>query len=63
MSFSRSGSTAPAFSFPIGVGTFTDVNASNAVFTSNVYASLYRGDGGLTSHRTTVGGGDDTNTF
>jgi len=52
MSFSRSGSTAPAFSFPIGVGTFTDVNAS-----------LYRGDGGLTSHRTTVGGGDDTNTF
>ena len=45
MSFSRSGSTAPAFSFPIGVGTFTDVNASNTVT-----ASLYRGDGGLLSN-------------
>lgn len=47
MSFTRSGGVAPAFSFPIGVGTFTDVNASNAVFTSNVYSSFYRGDGGL----------------
>ena len=45
MSFSRSGSTAPAFSFPIGYGSFTDVNASNAVFTSNVYSSFYHGDG------------------
>jgi len=46
MSFTRSGGTAPAFSFPIGTGTFTDVNASNAVFTSNVYSSFYTGDGG-----------------
>ena len=46
MSFTRSGGVAPAFSFPIGVGTFTDVNASNAVFTSNVYSSFYSGDGG-----------------
>ena len=50
MSFSRSGSTAPAFSFPIGYGSFTDVNASNAVFTSNVYSSFYHGDGGLLSN-------------
>jgi hypothetical protein len=50
MSFSRSGGTAPAFSFPIGVGTFTDVNASNTVFTSNVYSSFYHGDGGLLSN-------------
>ena len=52
MSFSRSGSTAPAFSFPIGVGSFTDVNASNAVFTSNMYSSFYRGDGGFLSNVT-----------
>jgi hypothetical protein len=50
MSFSRSGGTAPAFSFPIGVGTFIDVNASNTVFTSNVYSSFYHGDGGLLSN-------------
>jgi len=50
MSFTRSGGTAPAFSFPIGTGTFTDVNASNAVFTSNVYSSFYSGDGGLLSN-------------
>jgi hypothetical protein len=52
MSFTRSGGTAPAFSFPIGTGTFTDVNASNAVFTSNVYSSFYRGDGGLLTNVT-----------
>ena len=52
MSFTRSGGVAPAFSFPIGVGTFTDVNASNAVFTSNVYSSFYSGDGGLLTNVT-----------
>jgi hypothetical protein len=57
MSFTRSGGVAPAFSFPIGTGTFTDVNASNAVFTSNVYSSFYRGDGGFLSNITgSVGG-------
>jgi hypothetical protein len=55
MSFTRSGGVAPAFSFPIGTGTFTDVNASNAVFTSNVYSSFYRGDGGLLSNITAAG--------
>ena len=45
MSFSRSGSTAPAFSFPIGVGSFTDVNASNTVF-----STYFRGDGGFLSN-------------
>ena len=50
MSFTRSGTPAPSFGYPIGTGTFTDVNASNAVFTSNVYSSFIRGDGGFLSN-------------
>ena len=53
MSFSRSGATAPTFGFPVGTGTFTDVNASNAVFTSNVYSAFYTGDGGFLTNVST----------
>jgi len=50
MSFSRSGTPAPSFGYPIGTGTFTDLNASNTIFTSNVYSSFFRGDGGFLSN-------------
>ena len=45
MSFTNSGIPGPGFSYPVGVGLFTDVIASNTVFTSFV-----RGDGGFLSN-------------
>ena len=45
MSFTNSGIPGPSFSYPVGVGVFTDVVASNTVFTSFV-----RGDGGFLSN-------------
>jgi uncharacterized protein (DUF697 family) len=45
MSFTNSGIPGPGFSYPVGVGVFTDVIASNTVFTSFV-----RGDGGFLSN-------------
>lgn len=40
MSFSRSGTPAPPFSYPVGTGVFTDVIISNSLITSNVYLGL-----------------------
>ena len=45
MSFSRSGTPAPSFGYPIGTGTFTDLNVSNTVF-----STYFRGDGGFLSN-------------
>ena len=45
MSFSRSGTPAPPFSYPVGTGVFTDVLASNTVF-----STYFRGDGGFLSN-------------
>ena len=45
MSFSRSGNPGPGFSYPIGIGVFTDVLASNTVF-----STYFRGDGGFLSN-------------
>ena len=45
MIFTNSGIPGPGFSYPVGVGLFTDVIASNTVFTSFV-----RGDGGFLSN-------------
>ena len=45
MSFTNSGIPGPGFSYPVGVGVFTDVVASNTVFTAFV-----RGDGGFLSN-------------
>ena len=45
MSFTRSGTPAPSFGYPIGTGTFTDLNVSNTVF-----STYFRGDGGFLSN-------------
>ena len=45
MSFSRSGAPTPPFSYPVGTGVFTDVLASNTVF-----STYFRGDGGFLSN-------------
>jgi hypothetical protein len=45
MSFTRSGTPAPSFGYPIGTGTFTDLNVSNTIFTAFI-----RGDGGFLSN-------------
>lgn len=55
MSFSRSGTPAPPFSYPVGTGVFTDVLASNTVF-----SNYFRGDGGFLSNITGGGGGGFT---
>lgn len=45
MSFSRSGTPAPGYSYPIGTGVFTDMLVSNTVF-----STYFRGDGGFLSN-------------
>ena len=45
MSFTRSGTPAPSFGYPIGTGTFTDLNVSNTVF-----STYFRGDGSFLSN-------------